>query len=446
VKQNVLAGALALFSAIAVAQPQQQQTQQAIPDAPKPQLPAFKNVVPGEGTTSTSNGDTTPPDTFQPPVGNSLPQNAPAAVDTQTPPEVPAAGEGAGEVYKLTVRANEVVVPFTVKDSKGRLVPGLTWRDIRIYEDGYRQKMNVFTVDPFPLAVALVIDQSLPFDVMTKVNNALGALPGAFTDYDEVAVFTYNNGPKMETEFTAGPSARLSAVLEQSKKTGRDPMFYDTGTALGNNINLNNGAQSAINPLVNATHGQNGGSGIQNVPKEIHTLNDAILAAATATTKAGKERRRIVYVISDGKESGSTAKLKDVIKYLQTNKIAVYATLVGDSSVKGLGFIDKVHIPLMMRDNILPVYANATGGETYAEWRQKGIETSFAKITEEVRTQYTLGYTPSRPFTLDTKFRKLEVRVMRPNLQVIAKDGYYPSSTDFSPRVPIAATSLASQP
>ena len=46
------------------------------------------------------------------------------------------------------------------------------------------------------MSVALVIDQSMTFDKMAKVNNSLGALQGAFTPYDEVAVFTYNNGPK----------------------------------------------------------------------------------------------------------------------------------------------------------------------------------------------------------------------------------------------------------
>ena len=54
------------------------------------------------------------------------------------------------------------------------------------------------------------------------------------------------------------------------------------------------------------------------MPSEVHTLNDAILAAARATDEGGGTgRRRIVYVISDGKEYGSTAKAKDVIKYLQ---------------------------------------------------------------------------------------------------------------------------------
>lgn len=421
------------------------QQEQAIPDAPKPQVPALSKVVPGQGTTSTSNGDTTPApvnDSFQPAVGTTLPSSpsAPASVPQapadQEAPYVPPAGTGADEIAKYTIRTgvNFVEVPFTVKDNKGKLVPGLTWRDVRVYENGLRQRMRVFTVDPFPLSVALVIDQSLSTSDMHKVNNALGALQGAFSPYDEVAVFTYNNGPKMQTDFTAGQSARLSAVVEQSKTSGRDQMFYDSGTALGSNININNGADLHTNPLVNSNHGQGNVSGSSNVPREVHTLNDAILAAAKETAKAGKGRRRVVYVISDGKEYGSIAKTKDVIKYLQTNKIAVYATLVGDSSIEGLGFVEKIHIPLMMRDNILPVYANATGGEVVASYRQKEIETSFAEITKEVRTQYTVGYTTT-PFSIgENKMRKIEVRVLRPNLQVIAKEGYYPSTSDIHVR------------
>ncbi len=67
----------------------------------------------------------------------------------------------------------------------------------------------------------------------------------------------------------------------------------------------------------------------------------------------------------------------------------MYGTLVGDSSLPVIGFLDRIHLPLMMRDNILPAYASETGGNVDGEFRQKGIESSFAKIAEEVRTQYT---------------------------------------------------------
>jgi VWFA-related protein len=179
--------------------------------------------------------------------------------------------------------------------------------------------------------------------------------------------------------------------------------------------------------------------GSAQVQREAHTLNDAILAAAQTVAKAPKGRRRVIYVISDGKEYGSVAKTSQVIKYLQQNKIEVVASLIGDVSVKGLGFVDSLHLPLMMRDNILPVYTKATGGEFYADYRTKGIEESFAKLTADARNQYTVWYNSREPM-IDGKFRKVEVKVLRPNLQVIAKQGYYPSVADALPRpTPVSA-------
>ena len=76
-------------------------------------------------------------------------------------------------------------------------------------------------------------------------------------------------------------------------------------------------------------------------------------------------------------------------------------------------------------------------GEAHAagdpEFRQGGIEKSFARITEEVRTQYTAGYYSHEPI-LDGKYRKVEVQVLRPGLTVIAKEGYYPSAGDAPAR------------
>ena len=262
-------------------------------------------------------------------------------------------------------------IPFTVKDNKGRLVPGLDWRDVRVYENGVRQHMQVFTVDPAPMSVALVIDQSMPFDTMNRVNASLGALQGAFAPYDEVALFTYNNGPKLQVGYTAGQSALLAAVIERSKSGGRDSMYYAPGEALGGGIDINNHAQDNLTPLTNNS-APGGVHGISQVPREVHTLNDAILAAAISLSKVPEPRRRIIYVISDGKEYGSTAKAKDVIRYLQENKIAVYATLTGDSSFSGLGFLDKYHLPFQMRDNNLPVFVNATGGQMFAEFPHQG--------------------------------------------------------------------------
>ena len=417
-KQIVLAGALAgmLLAQQAVSQ------QQSIPDAPKPQaLPSLGNIAPGKGTTLTSNGDTTPTgDKNAPP--SQLPAQPETHPDDGQQPQLPAAGQGAKMFTLAGPTVNFVQIPFTVKDSKGQLVPAITWRDVRVYENGLRQQLSLFTSDPFPLSVALVIDQSVTFDTMEKINNALAALQGAFTPYDQVAVFTYNNGPQMRTDFTAAQSARLAAVLEQSKGTGREPAM-GLGGPLAQTTNINN---EQFDP--NTAPVRNSPGMTFNAPREVHTLNDAILAAAVATTKTGSDRRRVVYVISDGKEYGSEAKQKDVIKYLQTHQIAVYATVVGDTALPGMGWMDKFHLPLQMRDDVLPQYVAATGGQIDPEFRTGGIERSFAKITEEVRTQYTIGYYTHEPF-IDGKYRKVEVRVLRPNLSVIAKDGYWPDAS-----------------
>ena len=398
--------------------------QQAIPDAPKPQSLPLGPIAPGKGTTLDSNGDASvPADPYAPtsPVAAPAPAQA-TPEDGFDSPDIPAAGEGA-KAFTLNVGVNFVEVPFTVKDKKGQLVPGLTAHDVRIYENGLRQKMDRFTTDPFPLSVALVIDQSMSFDEMTKVNNALGALQGAFSSYDEVAVFTYNNGPQQQTDFTGGQSARLNAVLERSKAVGREPL-QPLGGPLSQTTNINN---QNFDPNTAPVRNH---QGIElNAPREVHTLNDAILAAAQATTKAGRGRRRIVYVIGDGKEYGSTAKYKDVVRYLQANKVAVYATLVDDFKIPGTGFVNRIHLPFQMRDNILPLYVGATGGQIDPEARTAGIARSFAKIAEEVRTQYTIGYYTHEPF-IDGKYRKLIVKVLRPDLDVTAKDGYYPTAED----------------
>ncbi len=429
-KEILITGAMALMMmAQQAGTGTAQQQKDQIPDAPRPQTgtqtlaPTLGPIAPGSGTTATSNG-TAPADALPAGPVSATPPLTPAEPDDSKEP-IPDTKASDFMGTTLVLRANFVEIPFLVKDGKGRLVPGLEWRDVRIYENGVRQHITNFTVDPFPLSVALVVDNSLDFQTMARVNTSLGALQAAFTPYDDVSVFTYNHGTKQLTKATGGQSPRLTQAIELSKATGNERMYYAPGEALGGGISINGGAEDNLTPLSN-NRSVGSRQGPAQVEREVHTLNDGIFAAAQSLAKAARGRRRIIYVISDGKEYGSNAKAKDVIRYCQANNIGIYATLVGDSSLSGLGFVDSLHLPLMMRDNILPVYTKATGGEFYAEYRQKGIETSFARITEEVRTQYTLGYYSQEPLT-DGKFRTNEVRVLRPNLTVIAKKGYYPT-------------------
>jgi VWFA-related protein len=426
----VLTAALG-FGASAQAQNEQQP---ALPDSPKPQttqpfggMPT--GFTPDKGADEKASSSTPASDQSQPPAA-SAPSAVPPADTVQTEaPEIPAPGEGFDKTAMiLHVNVNFVEVPVTVKDSKGKLVAGLTYHDFQIYENGRREPLRLFTTDSFPLSVAFIIDQSLTSDVMGKVNQSLGAIQGALTPYDEAAVFTYANGPQERTGFTGAQSKRLPAVLALAKSTGTEIVAPITGGPFSSacSISKNGGC---VDP--NVQRGGSAGSGTWVAPeKEIHTLNDAILAAAKELSTRPKGRRRIIYVISDGKESGSKAKYKDVKDYLDANKIAVWGTLVGDSARWGEGYLSRIHIPGTMRDNILAKYAFDTGGVLDAERGPNGIEKSYAKIAEEARTQYTLGYLSHQPF-IDGKYRSIEVRVSRPGMEIIAKKGYKPSAQDL---------------
>src|SRR5271170_4662152 len=416
-------GTLAVVLALLIAG--QQQSQQPVPDAPVPQpqpgLSDLKNeVTPGKGPDATE----TPEPATPPPSA----QSAPPQADDQPQQEAPEIGTKGSNPYILPpAGVNIVVVPVTVRDSKGNLIPGLTYRDFRVYENKERQKITYFSTDAVPLSVAFVIDQSVTTGTMRKVNEALSAVTGAFTPYDEVAVYTYNNGPKKITDFTGAQGNRLNAALQAAKQPGREAGVPVLSGPLATGPTING---KSVDP--NLDRGSAGGiDGFLTPPKDIHTLNDAIRYAAKDLAQRPKGRRRIIYVISDGKESGSKATIKEVVRFLQTNNISVYATLVGDSATWGYGYLDRIKLPLLPANNILPKYTVATGGSLDAEFHVDGMERSFTKIANEVRTQYTIEYHTPYGSTLDSRFRSIEVTMPgRPGFEITAKQGYYPTPTN----------------
>jgi VWFA-related protein len=414
-----------------------QQQPSSVPDAPAPQpqqTPPLSGVGgpirPGGGA-----GTESPASSSSSGSGNQVPAQPvdqpppPAKDEIQTaPPEVPPPGEGFDKLQTvIRLNVNFVEVPVTVKDNKGQLVAGLTFRDFKVFENDQREPLRLFTVDPAPLSIVFLVDQSVTSDVMAKVNDSLGAIQSALTPYDEVAVFTYSNGAQDRSSgFTGAQSARVPYVLSMTKASGSEELVpVNSGPLAGCSIRQNG---NCVDP--NVQQGRStGSSAFITIPKEIHTLNDGILAAAKELSSRPKGRRRIIYVISDGKENGSKATYRQVLQFLQTNQIAVYGTLVGDSARWGEGYVSRIHLPFTMYDNLLAKYTLATGGSLDSERGLNGIERSYGKIAEEARNQYTLGYLSHQPF-IDGKFRKIEVRVDRPNVEVVAKTGYYPSGQD----------------
>ena len=318
------------------------------------------------------------------------------------------------QLYTLVVRTNQVIVPVRVIDASG-MVDGLVGNDFAVYEDGKKQKLNYFSPDPFALSAAVILDLGMPDAAVQKVNKTFSALEGAFGPYDEVELYTYSSSTAKVTDFGA-VGKRLDAALDQLK--------YVTGT--------NNGPPTLDGPMGPQGPTINGKPIDPNVPhvtaappQESHVLNDAILAAAIDLSKRDKARRRIIFVISDGRELHSTASYRDVLKVLQTNGIAVYAIGVGSAALPGYGKLARLHLPRMGYTDILPRYASATAGEYITDNTRDAIETAYAKAMGEARNQYTLGYiTPS---TVSEACRDLEVTVARTDVKVYAKANYCPA-------------------
>lgn len=412
---------------------------QPLPDGPKPQNNAPQQAAPlptvSPATPEPSPGANAPipgterqvetePAPDDSPVNSGDPANAeqkPSPEVTTVPPgSVPRSDPGDRESYfKIVRQVNAVTVPVTVKDDSGHLVAGLLAKDFNVYEDGVKQKLTFFTSDPFPLSAAVVVDMGMPDNVLSKVRNTLPALIGAFGQFDEVSVYSYGNTVKKWQDFTAATKVPPSLMKQLKAQRGSAAGTPVVGGPLGQ-----------TGPVVN---GRNVADNTPNIPsmpngstvKQSRVLNDAILAAARDLgARDGLGRRRILFVVSDGREVGSDASYAEVMKVLLSNGITIYAVGVGGAGLPGYRTLEKIHIPGTGYGNILPKYASATGGQVFPSFDEKTIETAYSQVTEQARNQYTLVYQTRA--TPSSAYRSIEVRVNRGGLRIYAKDGYYP--------------------
>jgi VWFA-related protein len=394
--------------------------QQSLPDGPTPKSQSQQNVPDAPQPKAQTQGQF--PDNAPPAPINTRPDQ-PEATPTPTPSPTqgprPAGQSGmAGrrdDLFQMSFSVNFVQIPVTVKDSSGRLVSGLSATDFKVYEDGVPQQLKFFTADPFPLSAAIVVATDLPSTTMKKVNETLPALIAAFSEFDEVALYRYGHTVQQISSFT-GAASVPTATVNRIKRPGRQGGPPMTGGPFGGGPTIN--GHSVNDP--NAR----GPGDVQTPPREFYVLNDAILRAAQDLSRRDKSRRRIVFVISDGRELGSSAGYDEVKKILLSNNVSVYGVGVDTAAIPIYDKANRIRIPGFGTGNILPKYVSDTAGDMLAEFDRQGIEQAYAKIADTARNQYTLGYTTQA--TKSSAFRTIDVRVLRPNLNVFAKQGYYP--------------------
>jgi len=324
-------------------------------------------------------------------------------------------GEDAG--YVFTKYVNLVMVPVTVKDPNGRLVEGLRSKDFAIQENGKTQPLTWFTSDPFALSAAVIFDTGMPDIGLKKIQDTLSALQGAFSQFDEVAFYTYSSTVGRLTDFT-NVGREMTVALNQVKGY----------SGANNGVPVTSGPLGPQGPVINGIPIGSPVDPVSTPPKVAHVLNDAILLAARDLSKRDRTRRKIIFIVSDGREQGSVASYKDTLKVLLTQNITVYAVAVEGGAIPIYDRLERIHLPkttgAMGYGDILPKYVSATGGgSVFSELSEATIEKAYASAIGEARYQYTLGYSPKSGIG---GFREINVQVKRADVKVFARAGYYP--------------------
>lgn len=385
---------------------------QNIPDAPTP-----KSTQPGQFPTDA------PPaakNEHPTPSASSEPTPAPTPTPEAQPQRLPGLSTDKKELPLFTVHTNFVLLPVIVKNGSGQLVPGLNWQDFTVYEDGVPQKLSFFTSDSLPLSTAIIVQTDLPVPSMKKVNESLPALIGAFSEFDEVALYGYGHTVSQLSGYTGAANVPTSS-LARVKRPGRDGGPPQVFGPLAGGPSINGHPVTDPNAQVGTA---TGGSGIPNPVVESYVLNDAILRAAQDLGHRDPSRRKIIFVISDGRELGSKAGIDEVRKVLLTYNIAVFAVGVDVAATPIYDKLNRPRIPGFGYQNILPRYAADTGGDAFNAFDRQAIEQAYSKVTDLARNQYTLGYNAS--LNAAGTCRTIDVHVHRPNLNVRAKQAYCP--------------------
>jgi len=308
---------------------------------------------------------------------------------------------------RIISRSDTVIVPVTVKDRQGQLVAGLQRDDFRILDDNVEQKIQFFSADPFPLSAVVLIDNNLSQKQAQQVQKSLEAIAGGFGPSDEAAIVVYDQFPETVSDFSFNNDAIFTSLKRLE---------------LGSHFPGGFGGPVSSTPVINGQAQPTGGPPPTAAPinSETKDLDDAVWAAGQMLKSRGRDRRKIIFLITDGNNSRHNAHpFKETLQLLLISDVSVYSVSVG-------------HAFLQKETPRLEHYAKSTGGDVYFASKQRDLERLYSAVTEEARNQYTLTFSPE---DVDRKkdYHTIEVRVRRPDLDVSAREGYYQGAVLVGP-------------
>jgi VWFA-related protein len=284
-----------------------------------------------------------------------------------------------GQVIRKQV--NLVNLFATVRDNHKKIVSDLKQEDFKVTEDNQDQKIAFFSKEvTLPITMGLLLDTSGSEQYMLgAIQDAGGRFLGrVLRKGDEAMVMSFDTDVDLLSDFT-DDRAQLDRAIRHAR--------------------INSPGRVGINPGPVPTSNQPG-----------TTLYDAIYLACNEklNTEAG---RKAIVIVTDAQDEGSKVRLEEAIEAAQRTDTVIHILLVADPRYGG-------------NSGVAHKLAEETGGRMISVSSEKKLLEAFDEISEELRSQYTLGYYPSNN-AKDGKFRKIKVEVASHDLKVLTRKGYY---------------------
>ena len=302
------------------------------------------------------------------------------------------------EPFTLKENVCLVVVPVTVKDGDGRLVPDLTRDDFRVFEDKKQRPIQYFSNELTPISALILLDTGMSAKSLATVRSQLRSLSNAFGPSDEVALYFFDKHIRLVQDFTSKTDLIVQAVQKEGAEgrgEGMGPFMIGgpmAGSPTINGVNVDN--PGVVPPLTAP------------ITKSIH---DALYEAAQQLRYRPEDRRRLVLILSDGAGGGNTFSYQKMINALEVARVTVYAVSFS------AGWAAK-------RADLLARVARDTGGDIAYVRRSSGLDSACFLFTDESRNAYVLGFTPS---VADGKFHDISIRVSRPGVKLVARNRFF---------------------
>ena len=307
----------------------------------------------------------------------------------------------------IKIEVKEVQIPFSVFDKKGSLVLDLKKEDFRVFEDGIEQEIHFFSAPTnLPLRFGILIDTSSSARVRLKFEKEAAMQLGYYvlTHHADHQGFlmTFDHGPDVLQDYTTNPDD-LTTALDGLQAAGGTALFDAIIEACQKNLLAAPGPGIPRRVLVIFSDGDD--------TMSKHSLEQTVDVALRADA-------RIFAISSNG--YGMNAPGDDVLKRLveQTNG-RMYSPLDNlPSTAFATGYISRHQL----EESQNSVYAPGTG--QYTAELAAALTKALEAIGDELTNQYAIGYTSSNN-RMDGRFRTVEIRTRRNDVELRHKKGYY---------------------